>query len=1101
MSQVWRIPWLFCPRPGEDMFAEAIFGYNTVAITRLPPPPTAQQEKVMAWFDLAHFAQQKIEQINALDYEIKPTSGSTYADQLRNVIAQYNAKHANDPGFVTVTPESNFLACNTASYDGAGITPEDINVSCTKYFDVGYYFTALANYYNDHLSELPIYASGAMTPLDCVQYVFNTMRMSGWQHYLQYGMEMDLDPSALFDTSAYISAKMQATGMDRNHVINAMKSAGVNPIQDWDANPTIITAQQLMVTNPLTPGMSEGEQWGAIPEPVDPYAQIQATQTLTTTAGETFTGMPGINTLFAANITGGFAGTTLNDTDVITGGANAYNTLQVNIAQNWAGFAGTGADGAGANMTNVGRVLLNNATGNIYSFSLKHTSGVERVDIINSGAGTTQITDAASTLREVRLEGASNAAGTTGTTAQAGTFIQYASGAVGGTQDALTLDVKNVGAAKTATAAASAAKVGSSGVEQLTVNARGDNVLDVTNFNGLTSLAITGNGNLDIIANQQSITSYDASGASGKVNMQVGNISGNSVIKGGLGQDTVTLTQGITGSPLQAQWTGVGSLAVQAGVGASLDFAKSDGALNSVWVAGSGVTLANVRTPSFTIEQVSQNATVNVTGQIDNLYWSDQSLTAVAGAYNSNVAKNAYISVGNKQDVDGAVFNFNSARGQVNLAVAASSTATANDAGSFTGTINAAEAARFTATIGKLEGGSTFNVVSNNAAADKSVTITAADVALGANPGDGSVTTTLNANGAATFNLNLTANNAAPQHAAIMQGSIANAQDVNINVANGNTGSDPRWTLDLTQLAMSNARDVDIAGDGKESVHLGDLGSANMDGAIDLDVTNLKRFVAGDLTTGKGWDIDASITTKGNVTIGDITAGQNAAGSRGNVTLDINMDYSDKTVNSAASEWNIVGNNIKMYMDGVNGTITPQTVLAAQGTIDYDGCAKEDRVIVKTLGNGASTFDMGTGEDTLYIGTTGSSYNLGAGGKAMVNVNFGAYLPDNDQDELYVVNADKGTLAVKVDLLDSGDKIYVQSANAPADVQAATAIIRNSGLQISGTLEAVNQNGCYKDAANVYYVSSNTDATTVIQVVGQTSVDVFLGYSDTTSAN
>lgn len=1078
----------------------------------------------MAWFDAKHFAEQKLMQISTSDYEFKPNSGNDAVTRLQSVIDQYNAAHASEPGFVPVTALSNFEACNTSGYmTSLGIAATDINVSCTPYFDVPYYFTALAAHYNQSNDLLPGYAGQTMTAKDALNYVFSSMHMSGWQHYLQYGMELGLDPSRHFDTSAYIAAKAKATGQTEAQVIQTMKNAGLNPIQDWDANQNIISAQQLAVPDALTPSMSNGEQWGANPEPVDPYTQVQATQALTTADAETVAGAAGINTMFTADLTGGFAGTTLNPNDEIIGGTNAYNTLKVNLAQNWDGFAGTGADHTGASMTNVGRVILTQNsvdTGNIYSFSLKGTSGVERVDIVNTGAGTAQITDAQKTLTELRLEGPSNAAGKNGPTGQPGTYIQYAQGEMGGASDKLDLYVKDTGTAATDTAQAVAAKVGAAGIEQLTVHASGSNELDVTNFAGLNSLAVTGNGNINIKAAQRGITSFDASGASGKVNMEVGDISGATAIKGGLGQDTVTLTTAT--APIQAKWTGVENLALAGTVGsASLDFAQSDGALSTAWVAGGSLALTNVKAPTFTVAQVNTNSQVSVKGQIDNLYWSDLSTVpndVMKSSLDSNVAQNVYINVGNKQDVDGARFTFDAARGSINLDVAGKSTATAtpSDAGSFSNsTITAKQASHFNATVGDLKGGNNFNVVDGDAVAGNSVSIKASNVVLG--NGNGVPVTTLTANGAAKVDLTLAANASNTDNTATIAGSLNGAQEVNINVTNNGTTAAQQndWTLNMQGVNLINGRDVNVNGDGHENVILGNIGASNMNGSIDLDVTNVNVFTAGAIDTGNGANIDLYVQTAGDVNLGNITSATNANGQRGNITIDINAGSGTGAAQtqgdlngSATGPWVITGNNINMYLDGVTGSINKisnpvkdgpthwSTILNAQGIIDYDGSAGQDQVQVNSLGtNGTSTFDLGNGDDVIRLGS-GSRGDFGmtnANDIAKVNVNLGQAGINNDQDELWVDNTTKGTLAVKVDYITAGDEVHVAAGTSGLSSDAVTKAVTDAGLTISGEAKAMGSiAGCYTAGNDAYYISGNSGDTgiTIIQVVGGTQ-DVF----------
>ena len=134
------------------------------------------------------------------------------------------------------------------------------NVSPSAYFDAGYYMQAkAATYFGKAVNTV----TGA--EVSFVQEAFRQAGLSAWDHYLRYGMAEGVDPSASFDTSAYMDAKlaqMQKTdpSYTMDMLVQAFRDAGLNPVMHYlsygrGEGLTIQDAQHGAVTRALTTGI------------------------------------------------------------------------------------------------------------------------------------------------------------------------------------------------------------------------------------------------------------------------------------------------------------------------------------------------------------------------------------------------------------------------------------------------------------------------------------------------------------------------------------------------------------------------------------------------------------------------------------------------------------------------------------------------------------------------------------------------------------------------------------------------------------------------------------------------------------------------------
>ncbi|MBD5641341.1 MAG: hypothetical protein HDQ91_02835, partial [Desulfovibrio sp.] len=111
-----------------------------------------------------------------------------------------------------------------------------INVSGNPYFDVAYYGQQVADWAN----RTGAYGKAGWTADSVTAHIFNEQRMSLWEHFREVGLEQRLNPSASFDTGAYLAARAaamnKATGTDAHTVesaIAAIRARGENPIMDF----------------------------------------------------------------------------------------------------------------------------------------------------------------------------------------------------------------------------------------------------------------------------------------------------------------------------------------------------------------------------------------------------------------------------------------------------------------------------------------------------------------------------------------------------------------------------------------------------------------------------------------------------------------------------------------------------------------------------------------------------------------------------------------------------------------------------------------------------------------------------------------------------
>lgn len=868
------------------------------------------------WFDEDFFAGQKLAQMGVLGQTV-PTTG-TNVQKLQAAIDAYNdAKNAN------VTIESNFEACNQSGYITSVVDRSAINVSPNALFDVRYYLTALAENANETGYTADGIAAGGWTAENVLQTMYNS-GYSAWTHFMNDGLDRMIDCSSSFNTKAYLEDKAAATDQTVEQVIAQMKAAGLNPVMDYFENGQDLGIELKPVTTPLTVTMPVNGQWiessVTPPEETDPYEEIAANVAIEAGNDGPYEGKDGVNTQFDAVYSKVAGATTLAATDVITGGADAHNTLAVSLGNNWGGFKGidTGVMGkSDPNVTNVGRVVLNreeSSSEQTFTFSAKNISeDTERFDINAAGTGATNLTDLSDGVKEVNISGLKvmDAGSNSGFQSTSLSFVKTANA---GSDDTLTLGLNGTGISKDGKLGA---VTWNTGIETVVINSKGSaaNGIDISAATGVKEVDIKGAADVTVQTTANTtLKTYDMHEATGKVTLNANGLTNQTIIGGQSANDTVNIAA--TSNVVAKNWSGVENVTFGAKAGDTINF-NAAGAqdIQAFWIANGGTyKVTNLAADDITVYQTKgakgTTATTTIDGKmtkgdssLGNITWQSQTgedePTAVKALFESNADGTATIKL-MEQDylADASSFKFSNA----------SKVVFENELASETG----------------YKAGVTFEAPN---ATDLQMTVVGA--------------------------LKLTGDKAG----------LGKVQNLTLNLED--TGATPD-SFNMSAFALASAQNVTVDGGG-ENVSLGALGTpgtgSNATPVLNLDVSNVNNFAVGDMGVGLGGNIQAEIDAEGAVTINNITSSTNA---QSNVQGDVYLKVSGESVNaSAASGVIITGGELNVDFSGVEGAVGGtgnEITLASAEAITYVGADGADTIKVTNVGGG-STSDISTGAD------------------------------------------------------------------------------------------------------------------------------------------
>lgn len=741
---------------------------------------------------------------------------------LNNKAVQLNATKFNDR--TDWTADSALAAIEAAgmsAYEHFVAYGNAENISPNPMFNVAEYLAAKAAQLNSDPDE----PKSDWTEADVLA-AFNDAGLTAWDHYTQYGMYEGINPSNQFDTSGYFTAKLaqlQAAEPDKGwteeSMLAAFKEAGLNPLEHY--------AQYGKDEGLSVPPVPSDER---VVTDFDPYTPSNPGETFTLTTGtDHITGTADDDVIngVASSLT---ADRTLNSEDVIDG-AEGNDTLNVAMQGNFSGFT-TGS------MTNVEKVVLTNEGSIARGFSAKGVDGVKTWTLNDTGAAV-NLADLSAAGVTVNVQGLK--AGSTS--------IGFTADAVQGDADALTLGLNNVGTAKDGDTVAKHVAVTANGIENLAVKVTGDNYADLSAAASKT-VTVSGSGNLDV-NNVAGITGFDASALSGNVTADLSDAMGLATVKGGSGDDTITVAglaanavleggagndslilQGVNGT-LQPTMSGFENITADGGTLTLSGKNMSD--FNSLTVKnGADVTLANMDASTFTVTASGTTAgSVSLNDATAFTYntvtsKTDKTADSVSTTVAASKATSATVNVGEYTQVNGALSFGAAADVTVNVASGLGSDGKA-EMTSFGGTLAANKAQSLTIDAeGELKN-SIFNVD-----AATSILVDAAQGSTGA----------VNIQASKATEVNITAGSAMN----ISGSSFSSAQNVTLAANKGH--------LNGTGVALGAVNQLTLSGaDATSQVTLGALGSPTQEYGITVDASGLEGGLKLDNTDAGTGDV------------------------------------------------------------------------------------------------------------------------------------------------------------------------------------------------------------------------------------------------------
>lgn len=876
-----------------------------------------------------------------------------YETYVSNKLAQLQAADP-DAGWTAESLQAAFTA-NGYSSDANGMYQHFVdfgnaeNVSPSPYFVVSEY---MAN----KLAQLQADEPDAGWDMAKLEEAFKTNGLSAWDHYERFGQAEGISPSSLFDTNAYLAAKLAQLQADE-------------PNAGWETVDQVVTAFQENGLNPIEHyflyGINENLSYSPVtPEPGVTDELTTARDVLTLDAGDSI--ISGVASALSAE-------KTLNENDLIDGG-EGNDTLRVTLDANFNGFTVTDDPNTTGGMKNVENVELTNNGQIARTFSAKGSEGVTTYTLHagEAGAGAINLKDLSAAGITVNVDGLQKGS----------TDVQFATGALTGDNDSMTFGLNNVGAAASATADPTYVGLSAgTGLESVTVNASGANYADLSKLDA-ASLAVTGAGSLDVSAVNAALTSLDASAATGSVTadlsaatMQtvkggagddtftVKGLAPTAVLEGGAGNDTLIISKS-GAATLQPTVSGFETIGIADNTGAITLSAKNAQDFTTLLLENTGsnkVTVANLSGSSFTVESLGTEkgaATTNtavIADAVDltvNVNAGDDAEKAqtVTTDITAASATNAVINVGANAAAAGT-FTFGAAQ-SVQLNVASNKVDDAEQT-SFNGTIAAAKAQSLEVKAeGALGANAKFEVAS------------AASVVLDAAQGG----TAAIVAGKAT-DVRLTAG----ADLALTGSNLAAAQSVTVVQNDGK--------LDGSSTNLTGLNSLSVSGDGANSaVVFGNLGNQANEYNLSVVASGLAAgFTAGTVSSKGDISLDFSAVS-GDVQTGVITGGADVslvASQLGDNTFgaitaagDVNVQaigllgdkfgLGDITANGDNSNVSLV----------VDGTASVQTLanITATGSVNVD--------LSGYMGN-ALTFTRIEGADVTYVGADLTENDLG----------------------------------------------------------------------------------------------------------------------------
>jgi len=568
---------------------------------------------------------------------------------------------------------------------------------------------------------------------------------------------------------------------------------------------------------------------------------------------------------------------TLSATDKIDGGAG-NDTFNLSMVKANSTFT-TGS------ISNVETVVITNASENTLAFDATKVTGVTTYTF-NAATGPVTVTNAGTGVKTINLNNQGKVAGEAVATAfSLGYAADAAEAATAATADSIALNLSSVGASSTSTKKAT---VTVNSIESVTVNLAGTNYADVAGST-LSKLVVTGSGTNSFRTVPTTLTSYDASAATGAITaVLTASTSTITKVAGGSGNDTITY-QEQDGSAIATLTGGLGTdtltLASDGGV---VEYTMTGFETLGLGTISSALTLSGAKSTDIATVNVGEavSAVVTLAGMgAGNLAFTstgstlDGSGTTAADIISDHtgtstvnyVASSGTAALGS--DLPLADFSFSGSLGALAVSVGAFT-----DTSGSTITSAANTSATITVDSGLNTAGDTeltqYNSVTT-ANKVKSLTVNATGK-LGTSAGFSStgMTSATITNGATSGEFDLTGTSLASLNVTTAStldltggGTLSGLEAVTIATSKG--------VVSLGTLAKANSLTLSGAAT-SSSVIVGDLGAANA-ADFSMTATGLKAGLNNAAATGftidvaNGFDINVDLSgTTGTVKFGNI---------------------------------------------------------------------------------------------------------------------------------------------------------------------------------------------------------------------------------------
>ncbi len=981
---------------------------------------------VPTWYNDDSYINEKVDECNTIKFgavegeEFTPWTAAS----VRDFLAAANGEADYQPwmGY------ANFVSNGNAE-----------NCSPSPYFVVAEYLAAKAA----QLNNIKFNDKTDWNQQDVLK-AFDEAGISAWDHYTTSGQAEDINPSNAFDNSAFFEAKCEilnnwenedgTTGYEGKNdwtpedVIATFQSLGINPIMNQPENPN---AASLVIAVPGDEQVQDNgfNVWN--PTGVIDYVDVPVTTDPLANVGTA------ANENFIADVTTSSKTTTLLK-DTTIDGDGGQDMLTVNMSANFRGFANENA------LTNVEDVVLNNTTKSAHSFNAQNTDGVETWTL-NEGTGPINLVNLPTTgvtVNVVDLDGGKT------------TNIGFGKDVAAGTSDAMTIGLDNAGTPKIGNTAANYAQIKMAGIENVTLDATGDNYVNLANVSDVENLVVTGKGDLTIdskagAAVANTLETLDASGATGNIKADLANASMVESIATGSGNDTVIVSKIQETAPVDGG-DGNDTLVLSGLAEQNFRLQMNDVETLSIENATGDIILSGSDTSGLETLKVKDLDTTVTMGQYDNASLTIQAVgdNKGAGAVEIGDIEEITLNVGDGDDTK------DSFKGTLTLADATNLTVnvegpSANTPAAFSGAIDAKELTDLTINNGHnaqpfiLASGTELDKVSQINVQGFSNVDLRGDSQIGSEAGNLAVDAT-NLNAEFKANFTTTEENSS----LMVEGSTLQANTISV------TGS---GTVD------SNYSTVSVTGGLGDDVLFLNGNGTNAELTGDLGMGNNKIFVL-----DPSWNITADDAAKMNASLG--TAGPSWTGTDveyNAATIGLTGATPDITINGQDTPGQVIDLNNLYIADtatSLTATInagTGDTVVL--GTATGDNVAENATVVLGFDSSAANlnvVIDNFNSDGTDQISFDASGFLSAAAWDASLDYNSANTHDASGATATASNESIQASYSMSVGHTLADDKIYALDGVSASDVNAVAALFADaSQITISNSAPSANDSG------------------------------------------